>query len=106
MSVMAVLEHSPTDRARKSATLALQRLSPDGTQRNIAQSWGVSESTVSRLKENIEPISKLCAQLGIKWVPVEMKCYPPEQLEALLTLAKASLARAKSVDDVLSWEDE
>jgi hypothetical protein len=93
------------ERARKATSTVLQRLAPEGTQRNLAQAWGVSESTVSRLKEQIEPVMRLVAQLGLKVVPAEMKCYSPRELDAMFVLAKANMNRAESVDDVLRWDE-
>ena len=102
---MSSVHRTPDETARKSVSLVLQRLAPDGTQRNVAQAWGVSESTVSRLKDQIEPVLKLCAQLGIKCVPVEMKCYSARELDAMFVLAKANMNRADTVDDVLRWDE-
>lgn len=104
-SDMAALSITPEERARKATSIVLQRLSPDGTQRNLAQAWGVSESTVSRLKDQIEPVMRLVTQLGLKVVPAEMKCYSPRELDAMFVLAKANMNRADSVDDVLRWDE-
>lgn len=105
MSDMAAVLTSPEERARKAATLVLQRLSPDGTQRNIAQVLGVSEATVSRMKDHVEPTMRLLAQLGLKVVPAEMRCYSARELDAMFVLAKANMNRAESVDDVLRWDE-
>lgn len=102
---MTAASRSPDERARKATSLVLQRLSPDGTQRNLAQAWGVSESSVSRLKEQVEPVMRLVAQLGLKVVPAEMKCYSPRELDAMFVLAKANMNRADNVDDVLRWDE-
>lgn len=67
------------ERARRATSIVLTRLAPEGTQRNVAQVWGVSESSVSRLKEHVEPVMRLVAQLGLKVVPAEMKCYSPRE---------------------------
>lgn len=95
----------PDERARKATSLVLQRLSPAGTQCNVAVGLGVSESTISRIKEHIEPVMRLCAQLGLKVVPVEMRCYAPEDLEAVFRLAKSAISKAESANDLLRWDE-
>lgn len=83
----------------------LQRLQEPGRAVAIAAAMGVSESTVSRLKnEHLESLCELLAHAGMKIVPVEVKCFPAEKIDALLTLAKAHLAEVESADDIV-WED-
>lgn len=85
--------------------MVLQRMQAPGTQSNLAQAMGVSESTISRTKDDIEPVMKVLAHLGLKVVPVEMKCYPEKEIDAIFALAKAHLAQAQSADDMLRWDD-
>lgn len=92
---MNPLSASPEERARKATSIVLQRLAPDGTQRNLAQAWGVSESILTRLKEYVEPVMRLLAQLGLKVVPAEMKCYSSRELDAMFVLAKANLRHVR-----------
>lgn len=47
---MSTLCSTPAERARKAYSRVLQSLQDPGTQRNVAQVLGVSESTVSRIK--------------------------------------------------------
>jgi hypothetical protein len=64
-----------TERARKNHTLILQRLASVG-QSQLAQALGVSESAVSRMKDKeLADLSKLLAVLGLKVVPLEMRCF-------------------------------
>lgn len=94
------------ERARKMACTVLQRLQEPGRQVSIATAMGVSESTVSRLKnEHLEPLCELLAHAGLKIVPVEVKCFPAEKVDALLTLAKAHLASIENADS-LEFEAE
>lgn len=60
---------------------------------------------MSRWKEDIGPVMRLVAQLGLKVVPIEMKCYAPREIDAMFVLAKANMNRAESVDDVLRWDE-
>lgn len=72
----------------------------------IATSMGVSEATISRLKnEHLELFARVLARAGLKLVPSEYKCYDPRQIDALFLLAREQFNRAKSVDDVLSWDE-
>ncbi len=64
-------------------SIVLQRLSPEGTQKNLALALGVSEATISRQKEYVEPMCSILAQLGLKLVPVEKQCIDPGELEFL-----------------------
>jgi hypothetical protein len=83
----------------------LQALQEPGRAVAIAAVMGVSESTVSRLKnEHLESLCELLAHAGLKIVPVEVKCFPAEKIEALLTLAKAHLAGIETADDII-WTD-
>lgn len=85
-------------------SFVLQRL--DGRQSEIAAAMGVSESTVSRFKnEELQKLCRVLAHGGMKITPAEFKCYDPKQIDALFTLAKGQFDRAENVDDVLLWED-
>ncbi|ENH6340909.1 hypothetical protein ABWH74_004299 [Burkholderia vietnamiensis] len=93
-----------TERARKSHSLALQRISAKG-QNTIATEIGVSPPTVSRfVSDDLERACQVLAAAGLKVVPVEMQCFPPRKVEMLLELARDHLSQLKSVDQ-LSWED-
>lgn len=86
-------------------TAVLQRLQEPGRAMAIATAMGISESTISRLKnDHLSSMCELIAHAGLKIVPVEMKCYPPEKIDALLTLAKAHLASIESADEMV-WDD-
>lgn len=92
------------DRSRKMVATVLQRLQEPGRQVSIASAMGVSESTVSRLKnEHLESLCELLAHAGLKIVPVEMQCFPRERINALITFAKDHLDQVENADD-LSWD--
>lgn len=85
------------ERARKFTALSLQRVASIG-QNQIAKELQVSEATVSRfVSADLERACHVLAILGLKVVPAEMKCYPKDQIDAIFTLARASMNR---VDDV------
>jgi hypothetical protein len=100
---MAELSLTPAERARKSHAKVLQAMQDPGTARNVAQVLGVSESTVSRIKsEKLEDAITLLCHLGFKVVPVGMRCYPEEYVQALHTMAKMQM---QSSSPSLDWDD-
>ena len=101
---MASLSPAQQESARKIGSSILKRLASVG-QVHVAQSLGVSESTVSRWKDKeIEETAQFLAVLGLKSVPADYKCYDPKSIDALLTLAKERMAQLESPDQ-LKWED-
>jgi Bacteriophage CII protein len=91
--------------ARKGFAFLLQRLASVG-QAPIAEALGVSEATVSRIKnDDLERVCLLIALLGGKIVPFTVKCYAPSVIEPLLALAKQRMAQIDSVAQ-LEWADE
>jgi hypothetical protein len=65
---------------------------------------GVSESTVSRMKnDQLEQFCLLLAHAGLKVVPIEMQCFPADKVQALLTLARDHLAAIERPDQLV-WE--
>ena len=90
---------TPDDRARKIETLIRNRM--NGNQHQIATALGLSESSISRLKESqIAQFSLLLAHLGIKAVPVEMHVYDEDEINALLTIARKRLEQTKTIDSL------
>jgi len=75
-----------------------------GRQVAIATAMGVSESTVSRLKnDQLDQFCLLLAHAGLKVVPIEMQCFPADKVQALLTLARDHLATIEHPDQLV-WE--
>lgn len=104
MNVMTPVSAPPAERARKAYLTVLQRLQDSGKQAAVAAAMGVSDSTISRFKnEQLETLCGVLSHLGLKVVPVEMQCFPPERVQALLTLSKAHLESIQQADQ-LSWE--
>ncbi|MDR6538848.1 CII family transcriptional regulator [Variovorax soli] len=101
---MTAVSPTPAERARKAHVAILRALQEPGRQVAIATSMGVSESTVSRFKsEQLEQFCGLLAHLGLKVVNQEMQCFPPDQIQALLTLSKVHLASIERPDQLI-WE--
>lgn len=70
----------------------LQRIGAPGSQAAMAQAIGMSEPTFSRFKtEQMETLFQVLAEAGLKLVPANEQTYSPEQIQALLCLAKTGL---------------
>lgn len=92
-------------RARKNSAAILRGLARVG-QSTVSKALGVSESTVSRWKdEEIERIGRMLAACGLKAVSTEMRCYPPEEVNALFVLARGRLDGIASRGQ-LQFEDD
>ncbi len=102
---MSLASPSAEERARKAQSLILQRLAPEGTQRNLANIYGVSESTVSRWKEGIEPVTRMLAQVGLKVVPADHVCVDRASYEAMTLIASRAMAN-RDIAKKLIWEGE
>lgn len=100
---MSAVSLPPPERARKNERTILSALASAG-QRNLAKDMGIDESTVSRMKQgDITTFSTVLAHLGLKAVPVSMRCYSPEYVEALQTLARVGI---RHEGPRLDWEEE
>lgn len=100
---MSELSLTPTERARKAYSNVLRATQEPGTQRNVAQVLGVSETTVSRIKtEKLEDAVTLLYHLGFKVVSQDMKCYPADYVTALHTMARMQMQHSPTLD----WESE
>lgn len=96
----SVLPTAP-ESARKMLQVVLQALAENGRAVAIAASLGISESTISRLKnEHLETLCAVLAHAGLKIVPAESRVIAPDRLRALLTFAKAHLNGVDSIDEM------
>lgn len=90
-------------RARKNEKVILSALADTG-QAVAAGFMGVSESTVSRMKDQeLEKLSDILAACGLKVVPESMQCFPAERVEALRILALQSSVLNNKADQ-LRWD--
>lgn len=100
---MTSLSAASTERARKFAALALQRISTIG-QNKVADEIGVSAPTVSRwVSDDLERACLILAALGLKVVPGDMQCFPPRKVAILMELARDHLNQLENVEQ-LSWD--
>lgn len=97
---MNPLSAADAERARKFHTLALQRVASVG-QKHMAEQLDTSESTVSRfVSAELERACRVLAVLGLKVVPSDMQCYPPDKIRILLTLARDHLNQLETPEQL------
>jgi len=97
---------SPTERSRKAVQAVLQALAEPGRQVAIATAMGVSESTISRLKnDHLESFALLLTYAGLKVVPVDRVCVDPATFESVSHIATKAMACPETVRKLM-WEQE
>jgi DNA-binding Xre family transcriptional regulator len=100
---MSPVSMNPDERTRKNERAILHGLASRG-QAAVAEALGVSESTVSRMKDgDIERLAKMLALCGLKIVPEEVHCYDAKFMESMLFLARRQLERMDNVEQ-LQWD--
>lgn len=101
---MKPVSASVSERSRKAHSLVLQRFASVG-QVTVAEMIGTSESTVSRfVNTDLERSCQIFAALGLKVVPIELKCYEPRKIAILMELARDHLNQLETVEQ-LSFDD-
>jgi len=94
----------PEDRARKIVSSILKATQRDASQTAIAAAMGVSESTVSRLlSDHLDKLALVMAHAGLRVVGQDMRCFPPDYVDALLLMAKQHLSAVQTVR-TLEWD--
>lgn len=95
---------TPDERTRKNVAAIFQRLASIG-QSELARALNVSEATISRWKsEQAEQCARALTALGLKVVPIEMRCFDPKKIDAILQLAKSHLADIEKSEQ-LAWDE-
>lgn len=88
--------------SRKTVQVVLQGLA-GASASAVAEAVAVSESTISRFKsEHLPTVAAILAELELKVVPTQYRCYEPSYIEALERLAREQLNAAK-VPPQLEW---
>lgn len=102
-------------RAVKNSNAISRALQSVG-QNTVAEALGRDESLISAMKNQkvrkagakaeseIEFIGRFLAACGIKTVPEEMRCYRPDSIQAILTLAHERMKQIEHPDELL-WEE-
>lgn len=103
---MTELSPNQLELSRKIERIILHSLAEHG-QSAVANALGVSESTVSRLKDgNLETFSKVLAALDLKVVPTSFRTIDPERMKAFCTLFEAAMTRPDSLEHLLLEGEE
>lgn len=93
------------DMSRKIERAVLHALAEHG-QAHAALIMGVSESTVSRMKDGqLEALSRLLAAVGLKVVPAHYKCLDPVKAQAMVTLYEAAMQRISNPVELLFGDE-
>lgn len=100
---MAATLPTPDEKARKIVRTIFQELSRVG-QNQVAQALSVSDSTVTRMKDDVPRFAGMLSALGLKVVPENMRCYEEKTLAALLELAHQRMEQIKTPQQ-LAWDD-
>jgi len=103
---MDELSLSPSERARNAHSRFLQALAPVGTARKIAEIMGTSETTVSRVKGEMESALGLLYQLGFKVVPSDYVCVQRDAFDAAMTIAARAMRNEESARAILMGDDQ
>jgi len=93
---MSELSITPREKAMKARSDFLQHMEANEKQAAIAFALGVSESTVTRIKEKVEDVFYLLYQAGWMAVPADMACVDRKTYEAIAHIA----TRAMSIESV------
>jgi Bacteriophage CII protein len=102
---MPEVSPSASDASRKIERAILHALAEHG-QAHAASVMGVSESSVSRMKDGqIEALSKLLAAIGLKVVPAQYKCLDPIKAQAMVTLYEAAMQRITNPVELLFGDE-
>lgn len=103
---MDSVSNDPRESARKSTALVLRRIQRNTSQQAIATAIGVSDATISRLlSEQLDRFMLVLAHAGIKCVPSEYRCYPEDEIQALITLARRQMKQIETPASLI-WDDE
>jgi hypothetical protein len=95
---------APAQRAQKIQSSILRAVQRDATQSAISASIGISESTLSRfLTDHTERFAQVLAAAGLRVVRSDMRCFPPDYVDALLLMAKEHLSTVQTVR-TLEWD--
>ena len=99
-----MINDPPDERARKIVASVLKATQRDASQAAIAVAMGVSEATVSRLlSEHLDKFALMLAHAGLRVVGQDMRCFPPDYVDALLLMAKQHLSTVQTVR-TLEWD--
>lgn len=102
---MSLLSHSPIERARKSHARILQSVQEPGSQVAIAKTLGTSESTVSRIKNQmLEDVLAFLYCAGWKVVQSDRVCVDPGALDFMRRTTSRVMSQSELAAQL--WEED
>jgi len=91
--------------ARAMAADLIQACRTESTQNAIAEAMGIAPSTLSTMiSKDLDRWCLFVVKLKKKVVPASARCYRPDKVQALLTLARAHLASIERPEQLLEAE--
>lgn len=103
---MSLVSNDPRERARKMESFILRRLQEPGRQVALSTAIGVSESTISRLKnEQLNNFCLVLAHLGMQVIPEDVLAVDEHLAASMLSLAQQGWSQIRTVQD-LRWKGE
>lgn len=102
---MSLLSHGPLERARKAHAKVLQTLQEPGTQVALAKAMGISESTISRIKnEKLEDVLAFLYHAGWKVVASDRVCVDPGALDFMRRTTSRVMSQSELAAQL--WEED
>ena len=96
---------TPLEKARKAVGAVFQVLGSNGKQGQLATVLGMSDTSMSRLKnEQLESVVKVLYHAGFKVVPQDFKCIPEVQARAWFDSHQREVAKQAETNNL--WTDE
>ena len=103
---MSTSSTDPVLRARKISSTVVKRMHDGTSQAAVAAAMGMSESTVSRfISDHLDKFALVLAHTGLRVVDERKRCFDPEYVDALRTLAREYIKQAPLARD-LDWSDD
>ena len=90
---MSAVSPTPAETARKGSVLAARALAEPGRAAAVAAVMGLSESTISRIKnERLDEVLLFLAHLGLKATPTSYRCIDERTFEAYQVLWEKAMS--------------
>ena len=97
---------NPHLRAAKIVAVVLKALGGDAKACVISTASGLSESKISRLKnEHLPDVATLLAFAGLKVVPLDSVCVSKDRFDAITVIAQAAMSNVHNTRNLI-WEDQ
>ncbi|WP_294375864.1 hypothetical protein [Pseudacidovorax sp.] len=94
---MSASSPTPAERARKGCVLVARALAEPGRAAAVATLMGLSESTVSRIRnERVDEVLLFLAHLGLKVVPSDFQCVDQKTFGAFQVLWERAMSQTSA----------